>query len=166
MKEYKTKTLVRNTPHLDKGREYYCSIKSVTFNPKRLGRTLVLEVKKGEIWWWKLFGKIPVIPFKAKENLYRFSNPVYYGLSRYGTRQEIYDEEYAHLKSAVLDGNKIYFKPSVEIELELVNSSFGRGYDVKFFETDKEAASYFTHIENMCAKYGNSLKNKQKTETF
>lgn len=159
MKEYKTKTLVRNTPHLDKGREYYCSIKSVTFNPKRLDRTLVPEVKKGEIWWWKLFGKIPVIPFKAKENLYRFSSPMHNCLSRYGTRQEIYDEEYAYLRSAMLDDDKIYFRPSVELELELVNSAFGQ-YDVKFFETDEEATSYFTHIENMCAKYGNSLKNK------
>lgn len=154
---YKKKTLVRERERFtQKSPDYYQAIKSLTFHPKKLTYTFgEPDVRKGEIWWWKLLGLIPIIPVRAKTDLYKYRGRYHDEIRRYTTKDWYFNWYYG--SGYMLDGDKVYQKAIVEIDLD---NYCGKNYEAETFTDDNTAIAYFDHIEKMCKKFGNNLKNK------
>ena len=161
MEEYKEKKLVSGRPSFtQRSAEYYRAIKSITFRPKKLEYTYGKpDVKKGEVWWWKLFGKIPVIPCVAEEDLYKYRSKLHDEIRRFTTKESHFNTYYSFGEYFMLDGDNVYRKATVEVELD--KKIYDR-YEVEAFTSNEEAISYFDHIEGMCKKFGNHLKNNSE----
>ena len=54
-----------------KTKTYYTNIVGLRFYPLEREKELEMSVKKGDIYWWKWLGIIPIIPIKAKQDLFR-----------------------------------------------------------------------------------------------
>lgn len=137
----------------DRGYEFYNSIRELHYYPKHLYKFFIPTVRRGEWYWWKLFGIIPLIPFKASEDLYK-AECWHSFLSRYCTHQEALDAAYKMFGNEIIEegnGKVLYFKPSVVYKMDKCGK-------ILYFDTDKDAADAFNYIKKMCKKCDNELE--------
>lgn len=158
---YKEKILVRSKDAFpNKDAYYYKTIKSIKFLPKKIVDVLKVDIKKGEIFFWRLFGLIPLIPLQAKEDLYKFPTKIHNTFLRYGTKEEYFQLKWSYNSNYILEGNTVYTKPCVEIEFEDSINTNGGKYEAVFFDTDEKANKYFNFLRKKCKNYCNYLINK------
>jgi len=134
-----------------KSKTYYTGIIGLTFSPMRLYVSLDVSVKKGERYWWKLLGLIPIIPLRAKEDLYKDSI--------YICKDTVFDSRYATLKkinnnlwrTRIATKEGVFDRPYIEIFRE------GEVTEHKYFNSDQEARTFLEDMKSKCKEYGNIL---------
>ena len=133
------------------GTAFYKSIKSISFKPMRKIEEMKVAVPRGKLFFWKLFGLIPLIPIRAKEDLYKVDAEEYV-LFRFQPLKRAYELNYGYWDGFLNESEKaVYSKAKVEI------SYFGD--DETFcFATNQEAKKYFDDVKNKCKECGNDLK--------
>ena len=133
------------------GTAFYKNIKSISFKPMRKIEEMKVAVPRGKWFFWKLFGLIPLIPKRAKEDLYK----VGWGeaLFRFQPLKKAYELN-GHWDSFLNEYEKaIYIKAKVIIScLDYKND------EIKYFITNQEAKKYFDDVKNKCKECGNDLK--------
>ena len=140
------------------GTAFYKSIKSISFKPMRKIEEMKVAVPRGKWFFWKLFGLIPLIPKRAKEDLYK----VGWGeaLFRFQPLKKAYelnykqDDDYIYrwCEFFLNEGEKaVYSKAKVVISYFEDNETF-------CFATNQEAKKYFDDVKNKCKECGNDLK--------
>ena len=134
-----------------KSKTYYTGIIGLTFSPMRLYMSLDVSVKKGERYWWKLLGLIPIIPLRAKEDLYKDSICI--------CKDTVFDSRYATLKkinsnlwrTKIATKEGVFYRPYIEIFRE------GEVTEHKYFNSDQEARTFLEDMKSKCKEYGNIL---------
>lgn len=134
------------------GIAFYKSIKSISFKPMRKIEEMKVAVPRGKWFFWKLFGLIPLIPKRAKEDLYK----VGYGqaLCRFQPIEKVHELKYASYWDSFLNKKEktVYIKAKVEIScLDYRNN------ETKLFTANQEAKKYFDDVKNKCKECGNNL---------
>lgn len=133
------------------GTAFYKSIKSISFIPMRKIEEMKVAIPRGKWFFWKLFGLIPLIPKRAKEDLYK----VGWGeaLFRFQPLKKAYELN-GHWDTFLNDNEKaVYIKAKVIIScLDCKND------EIKYFATNQEAKKYFDDVKNKCKECGNDLK--------
>lgn len=134
------------------GTAFYKSIKSISFKPMRKIEEMKVAVPRGKWFFWKLFGLIPLIPKRAKEDLYKVG--LGQALFRFQPIEKAHELRYAYWNSFLNKKEKtIYNKAKVEIScLDYRNDK------TKYFTTNQEAKKYFDDVKNKCKECGNDLK--------
>ena len=134
------------------GTAFYKSIKSISFKPLRKIEEMKVAVPRGKWFFWKLFGLIPLIPKRAKEDLYK----VGWGeaLFRFQPLKKAYELNYRYWDSFLNKKEKtVYHTAKVKIFcLDYMNDI------TKCFKTNQEAKKYFDDVKNKCKECGNDLK--------
>ena len=134
-----------------KSKTYYTRIIGLTFSPMRLYMSLDVSVKKGERYWWKILGLIPIIPLRAKEDLYKDSFCICKDTvfdSRYATFKKI-NSNLSYRRIATKEG--VFDRPYIEIFRE------GEVTEHKYFNSDQEARTFLEDMKSKCKEYGNIL---------
>lgn len=140
------------------GNAFYRSIESISFEPMRKIEEMKVALPKGKWFFWKLFGLIPLIPIRAKKDLYK----VGWGeaLFRFQPLKKAYELKYEHdfiygwwLFFLNESEKAVYTRAKVEI-----SCLDDRNDETKYFTTNQEAKKYFDDIKNKCKEYGNDLK--------
>ena len=133
------------------GTAFYKSIKSISFEPMTKIEEMKVAVPKGKWFFWKLFGLIPLIPKRAKEDLYK----VGWGeaLCRFQPIERAHELNYAYWDSFLNKKEKtVYHTAKVKIFcLDYMNDI------TKCFKTNQEAKKYFDNVRNKCKECGNDL---------
>lgn len=129
---------------------FYRNIISITFVPKHKLETLKPIVKKGKLVFWKLFGFIPLIPLRAKKDLYKSNEFMFF---RYDDLENVYKERFGWSNRTILEGNIAYQKPYVQIRCieERLNDS-------KYFDDNESAMKYLETLKTKCKEVGNIVK--------
>ena len=135
------------------GTAFYKSIKSISFKPMRKIEEMKVAVPRGKWFFWKIFGLIPLIPKRAKEDLYK----VGWGdsLFRFQPLKKAYELNYGYYWNSFLNEYEkaVYIKAKVKIScLDYRND------ETKYFTTNQEAKKYFDDVKNKCKECGNDLK--------
>lgn len=130
------------------GNAWYKTIKSVEFKPLKEIEEMEVVVPKGKIFWWRLFGLIPLIPIRAKCDLYEAN----FLIVRFVGLEEAFETKYQY-QEVFLKDNIVYSKARVYIY-----STENRNDEYRYFETNEEAMKYFEHIKEKCQECGNHLK--------
>lgn len=130
------------------GNAWYKTIKSVEFKPLKEIEEMEVAVPKGKIFWWRLFGLIPLIPIRAKCDLYE-SN---FLIVRFVGLKEAFETKYQY-QEVFLKDNIVYSKARV-----YVYCTENRNNEYRYFETNEEAMKYFEDIKEKCSKCGNPLE--------
>jgi len=130
------------------GNAWYKTIKRVEFKPLKEIEKMEVAVPKGKIFWWRLFGLIPLIPIRAKCDLYK-SN---FLIVRFVGLEEAFETKYQY-QEVFLKDNIVYSKARV-----YVYSTEDRNDKYRYFETNEEAMKYFKSIKEKCSKCGNPLE--------
>ena len=135
------------------GTAFYKSIKSISFKPMRKIEEMKVAVPRGKWFFWKLFALIPLIPIRAKEDLYKVDAEEYV-LFRFQPLKKAYKLNYGYWDSFLNESEKaVYSKAKVEIScLDYRNN------ETKYFATNQEAKKYFDDVKNKCKECGNDLK--------
>jgi hypothetical protein len=134
------------------GTAFYKSIKSISFKPMRKIEEMKVAVPRGKWFFWKLFGLIPLIPKRAKEDLYK----VGWGeaLCRFQPIKRAHKLNYAYWDNFLNEKEKtVYHKAKVEVSCLNYNNN-----KTKYFTTNQEAKKYFDDVRNKCKDCGNDLK--------
>lgn len=133
------------------GTAFYKSIKSISFIPMRKIEEMKVAIPRGKWFFWKLFGLIPLIPKRAKEDLYKVGCGG--ALCRFQPIKKAYEIKYAYLHSFLNKKEKIvYYRAKVEISCLNYNND-----ETKYFTTNQEAKKYFDDVRNKCKECGNDL---------
>ena len=110
-------------------------IKSLDFFPMKEYKLDKVR-EKGKIYWWKLFGKIPIFPYKAKNDRYNddFCEFIFYK----PTFDELVKRYFHGDRKYYVDcaEKKIYKLPCVTIHYEPF------GYNESIFKTNEEAYEF------------------------
>lgn len=131
---------------------FYKSIRSISFEPMRKIEKMKVAVPKGKWFFWKIFGLIPLIPKRAKEDLYK----VGWGeaLFRFQPLKKAYNLNYGYWDAFLNENEKtVYHKAKV-----VISCLDYRNDETKCFTTNKEAKKYFDDVKNKCKNCGNDLK--------
>ncbi len=134
------------------GTAFYKSIKSILFIPMEKIEEMKVAVPRGKWFFWKLFGLIPLIPKRAKEDLYKvgWGNTLF----RFQPLKKAYELNYEYWDSFLNENEKaVYAKAKVIISC--LNS---RNDETRDFTSNQEAKKYFDDVKNKCKKCGNDLK--------
>ena len=131
------------------GEAFYRNIINVVFTPIRKTETLIPKVKKGKIYFWKLWGIIPLIPFRAKEDLYTPSDNIF---NRFCGLREEYERKH-WVKYTLLKGNDVYNK--ARINIYCIESRLN---ETKYFDDNESAMKYLESIKAKCKEVDNTLK--------
>lgn len=149
MEQNYVKTTARSTKPQSEGAAFYSDLKVLEFTPEKEVLVIKPEVKKGNWRFWKLLGIIPLIPIKARKDLYGYYGPV----SRLYTEDiNKYFRELYGDRLYKLEGNTVYKRACV----------YGSCHDkvlsrCRYFDTNKQAMEYFEHTKKECRKYGNDI---------
>jgi len=134
------------------GTAFYKNIKSILFIPMRKIEEMKVAVPRGKWFFWKLFGLIPLIPKRAKEDLYK----VGWGeaLIRFQPLKKAYELNNGYWESFLNENEKtVYAKAKV-----VISCLDYRNNETKYFTTNQEAKKYFDGVKNKCKECGNGLK--------
>jgi len=132
---------------------FYKSIRSISFKPIRKKGEMKVAVPKGKWFFWKLFGLIPLIPIRAKEDLYK----VDWGeaFCRFQPLKKAYELNYEYYWNSFLNENEKAAYIKAKVEISCLDS---RNDETKYFTTNEEAKKYFDGVKNKCKECGNDLK--------
>lgn len=143
-----------------KTKTYYTNIVGLRFYPLEREKELEMSVKKGDIYWWKWLGIIPIIPIKAKQDLFRIKRQgsAYFFEDSFGF-DTLLSPRYASLEkikcnswgSKLIKSDGIYKKPYIKILKE------GGDYEIEYFENNEEAYEYIELMRKRCKEYGNTF---------
>ena len=137
------------TPIKLEGEAYYKNITNISFTPVEKRITLNPKVRKGKLYFWRLWGFIPLIPLVAKKDLYRASNNPFY---RFSDLQEAYDINFPW-GNTFLKGNDVYDKAKVR-----VNCVECRLNNTQYFKDNESAMQHLEALKAKCKEVGNILK--------
>lgn len=129
------------------GGAFYKSVKSVQFTPSYVLEKMKVVVPKGKIYFWKLWGLIPLIPLRSKHDLYRAKGLI----CRYAPLERAVESKYSYYYY-FLKGETVYHKAEVD-----VYCTDGQNNLHKKFSSDREAMEFFEGIKEKCKKYENYL---------
>lgn len=127
--------------------EFYMQIKEITFTPTILFRSFKPSVKKGKFWFWRLFGVIPLVPLKAKEDLFEFHIGDFSRFKPWSFIQKFYHD-------AKIIGYDVYDKPWILIRMKDGSDYRNERWN---YETDEETMNVFMAIKDKCAQCNNPL---------
>jgi len=132
----------------------YKSIDSLDFVPMKRGEVIKV-VSKGQRLYWKWLGLIPLIPYKAKNDLYYCSLTDGYNERRYFTLDEMRRsvEEYEWLY--MNDNNEVFVRAKVKIHY---TKDYSGSYNIQYFTSDKEAMNFYDELKKKCKDCGNELR--------
>ena len=136
------------------GTAFYKSIKSISFKPMRKIEEMKVAVPRGKWFFWKLFGLIPLIPKRAKEDLYKVDANEYV-LFRFQPLKKAYELNYEYYWNSFLNENEKAAYIKAKVEISCLDS---RNDETKYFTTNEEAKKYFDGVKNKCKECGNDLK--------
>ena len=125
----------------------YRDIKEIEYEPTE-ERNVSLAFKAGKWRFWKFLGIIPLIPYKPKNNLYRYGGGGLYGTKTLNEMLSELNSYYNFQK----DG-KIYRKATVKVRY--LN---GNNNEYKYFCSDEEALNYIEELKKKCKDCGNILR--------
>ena len=130
-----------------KTKTYYKNIVSLEFIPTECIENLHSDVKAGERYWWKFLGFIPIIPLKAKEDLYidRCFGTIF--SSKYKTLGEINDRL---LYNRFVTKEGLFRKAYVRIARQ-------DSVQEKYFDSNNEAYEFMESLKKKCKECGNPL---------
>ena len=153
MKNYRTISMKTYQPIKVEGKVFYENIKSMEFTPLKEIGGIELAVPRGKLYYWKLFGLIPLIPLRAKHNLYKDECPL--RLCRFTTVKNALFNLYHFWEDdwVVRIGYKIYYKARVDV---YCNNAYNNMHAK--FNTNEDAMKYFEDLKMKCEKCGNYLK--------
>lgn len=149
--KYEKVSLKAKRPY-DEGGAFYGDVKGLEFIPEEKVTEIMPTYKKGEWFFLKLLGLVPLIPCKAWKDLY-FYNPAPFCRLRAEDISEYFSNEY-DTSSYKLVGNTVY-KRAVVIG-DCHNSERSR---MRYFDSNKEAMEYFDYTKKKCKDYDNELDN-------
>ena len=129
------------------GGAFYKTIKSIEFTPVKEGEKIEVAVPKGKIYFWKLWGIIPLIPLRAKHNLYRASGSMF----RFANLKDAAESKYRWYHY-FLKNDTVYFKAVVDVYCSDYNNNVH-----KRFASNEAAMQYFNEVKEKCKKYENYL---------
>ena len=133
------------------GTAFYKNIKSISFKPMRKIEEMKVAVPRGKWFFWKLFGLIPLIPKRAKEDLYKVGMGE--ALFRFQPLKKAYELN-GYWYSFLNENEKtVYAKAKV-----VISCLDYRNDEIKYFTTNQEAKKYFDDVKNKCKECGNDLK--------
>lgn len=149
MKDTYKEISLRGSNPRDEGGAFYADLKKLDFIPEKKVCEIKPTVKKGERFFWKLFGIIPLIPFKAHEDLYRYEGLVCKDYTE--SILEYFKNTYNPFVYR-LEGNVVYGKAKV------IGTCHSSDYNrTRYFDTNKEAMEYFEYTKKRCKDYDNHL---------
>ena len=137
----------RYAPIKLEGGAFYRSIKSIEFTPVQEGKKMEVAVPKGKIYFWKLWGIIPLIPLHAKHNLYKASGR----MCRFAKLKDAAESKYGW-HHYFLKNDTVYFKAEVDVYCSDYNNNVH-----KRFTSNEAAMQYFNEVKEKCKKYENYL---------
>lgn len=129
------------------GGALYKSIKSISFTPVMELEKMKVAVPKGKIYFWKLWGLIPLIPLRANEDLYESKNLI----CRYANLKLAAETKYRY-SHYFLKGETVYQMAEVDVYCSDWNNNMH-----KRFTTNSEAMKFFEDIKEKCKKHNNYL---------
>lgn len=147
-----TKITLKSNKPLDEGAAFYANVKSLEFFPEKEVCVLYPHVKKGEYYYWKLFNFIPLIPFKAKRDLFYYLKD---GFRRVYTSdvKEYFEHEFTSEKHKLI-GYTLYRRAKV------VGICHNDIFDTcRYFDSNESAMEYLKYTKQRCKFYDNELKN-------
>lgn len=121
----------------------YKDISSITFTPiKEIEAKLVIH--KGDLVWWKLFGIIPILPYKARKNIYYLQGEPF--------KMSFYQIKRRYYYSSFESGDKVYRMARVVIN-NIVGST-----QYEHFLSNEEAIKFIDDLKSKCKEAGNELQ--------
>lgn len=137
MEKQKFKKIERKTS------EYYKDIVDISYTPEEVCPSSVVR-KKGDQYYWKLWGLIPLFRVKAKRtSMWCQELGIFY--------EDDFDNRYYPYLSYNLKSGQVVYRPS--IKLKKSNNS----EEVRYYDTDKEAYDAFEEICSYCKSLGVKL---------